>query len=76
MTKTFEGMDLCDPSSHDHPWEMYTWMREECPLYFDPHNELWFVWRLDDIITISRDPETFTSTEGNRPHIPPDPSMR
>src|SRR5690606_10746577 len=29
----------------------------------------------DDIVEISRDPETFTSTEGNRPHLPPDPSM-
>lgn len=75
MSKTFEGIDLCDPTSHDEPWEMYTWMREECPLYWDPNNEVWYVWRLDDIITISRDPETFTSTEGNRPNVPADPSM-
>ncbi len=75
MTKTFEGIDLCDPKSHDDPWEMYTWMLEQCPLYWDPHNEVWYVWRLEDIIAISRDPETFTSTEGNRPNIPPDPSM-
>lgn len=75
MTKTFEGIDLCDPTSHDKPWEMYTWMREESPLYWDPNNEVWYVWRLDDIITISRDPETFTSQEGNRPNVPPDPSM-
>lgn len=75
VTKTFDGIDLCNPHSHDDPWEMYTWMREECPLYWDPNNEVWYVWRLDDIITISRDPETFTSTEGNRPKIPPDVSM-
>jgi len=75
MTRTFENIDLCDPKSHENPWEMYTWMREECPLYWDPHNEVWYVWRLDDIIAISRDPATFTSTEGNRPNLPPDPSM-
>lgn len=75
MTKSFEGIDLCDPKSHVEPWEMYQWMLDESPLYWDPNNELWYVWRMDDIITISRDPETFTSTEGNRPHIPPDPSM-
>jgi cholest-4-en-3-one 26-monooxygenase len=75
VTKTYEGIDLCDPTSHDEPWDMYTWMREESPLYWDPNNEVWYVWRLDDIITLSRDPETFTSTEGNRPNVPPDPSM-
>lgn len=75
MTQTYDGIDLCNPHSHEEPWPMYTWMREECPLYWDPNNEVWYVWRLDDIITISRDPETFTSTEGNRPGIPPDPSM-
>jgi cytochrome P450 family 142 subfamily A polypeptide 1 len=73
--KTFEGIDLCDPKSHDNPWEMYTWMLEERPLYWDPNNEVWYVWRYDDIVTLSRDPETFTSTNGNRPNLPPDPSM-
>ncbi|MFO0692733.1 MAG: cytochrome P450 [Polyangiales bacterium] len=74
-SKTFEGIDLCDPKSHDNPWEMYTWMLEERPLYWDPNNEVWYAWRYDDLVTISRDPETFTSTNGNRPNLPPDPSM-
>ena len=31
--------------------------------------------RYDDIIEIARDPATFCSTQGNRPNLPPDPSM-
>jgi cytochrome P450 family 142 subfamily A polypeptide 1 len=66
---------MCDPKTHDEPWEMLDYFREEEPLYWDPHNEVWFVFRYDDIVTIARDPEVFTSTEGNRPNLPPDPSM-
>lgn len=73
--KSFEGTDLCDPKSHDNPWEFYDYLREEAPLYWDPVNEIWAVSRLDDIVLISKDPETFTSTNGNRPNLPPDPSM-
>jgi len=75
VTKKFQDLDMCDPKTHDDPWEMLEYLRENEPLYWDPHNELWYVFRYDDIVEISRDPETFTSTEGNRPHLPPDPSM-
>jgi cytochrome P450 family 142 subfamily A polypeptide 1 len=76
VTKTgFDGVDLCLPESHDDPWALYTWLREEAPVYWDPNNMLWYVSRYDDIIAIARDFETFTSSLGNRPHLPPDPSM-
>jgi cholest-4-en-3-one 26-monooxygenase len=75
VTKKFQDLDMCDPKTHDDPWEMLEYLRENDPLYWDPHNEVWYVFRYDDIVEVSRDPETFTSTEGNRPHLPPDPSM-
>jgi cytochrome P450 family 142 subfamily A polypeptide 1 len=75
VTKKFENVDMCDPKTHDDPWEMLDYFREEEPLYWDPHNEVWYVFRYDDIVTVARDPEVFTSTEGNRPNLPPDPSM-
>lgn len=68
--------DTLDNDLHCHdPWPFYAWLREEAPLYWDQHNEIWSVSRYDDVVAISKDPETFTSTEGNRPNLPPDPSM-
>ena len=72
----FDGVDILDPAVHtEDPWPLYTWLREVRPAYWDAANELWTVSRYDDVVRISRDPETFTSTEGNRPHIPPDSSF-
>ena len=75
MSKIFENIDMCDPKTHDDPWEMLEYFRENEPLYWDPNNEVWYVFRYEDIVAVSRDAETFTSTEGNRPNMPPDPSM-
>jgi len=73
---SFEGVDILDPAVHTgDPWPLYTWLREACPVHWDATNELWTVSRYDDIVRISKDPDTFTSTEGNRPHIPADPSF-
>ena len=71
----FRGVDLCAPESHDDPWELYDYLREHDPLYWDEHNALWYVFRYEDVLAISRDPVTFCSTEGNRPNLPADPSM-
>jgi len=68
--------DLLDLDSHvDDPWPMYTYLREEAPLYWDQHNELWAISRHEDIVAMSSDTETFTSGEGALANIPPDPSM-
>lgn len=66
---------MCAPATHDDPWEMYAYLRENDPIYWDEHNELWYAFRYEDIVDISKNPTDFCSTEGNRPHIPPDPSM-
>lgn len=71
----YRDVDLCAPETHDDPWVMYDYLREHDPIHWDPNNELWYAFRHDDIVAISRDPETFCSTEGNRPKLPPDPSM-
>jgi cytochrome P450 family 142 subfamily A polypeptide 1 len=71
----FRGVDLCAPETHDEPWELYDYLRDNDPLYWDEHNELWYAFRYDDVLAISRDPATFCSTEGNRPNLPADPSM-
>lgn len=68
--------DLLHPDTHtDDPWPMYTYLREEEPLYWDEKNELWAVSRWEDIVTVAGDETVFCSTEGNLPNMPPDPSM-
>jgi cytochrome P450 family 142 subfamily A polypeptide 1 len=68
--------DLLDLDTHvDDPWPMYTYLREEEPLYWDRHNDLWAISRHADIVAMSSDTETFTSGEGALANIPPDPSM-
>ena len=71
----FQNIDFCAPSTHDNPYEMYDYFLEHEPIRFDEKNEVWEVFRYDDIVTIERDTETFINGEGVRPGIPPDPGM-
>lgn len=71
----YQNLDFCAPTTHDNPEEMYDYFLEHEPLYFDEKNELWQVFRYDDIVEIERDTETFVNSEGARPNIPPDPAM-
>ena len=71
----FQNVDFCAPEAHDNPHEMYDYFLEHEPIYFDEKNEVWEVFRYDDIVTIERDTETFISGEGVRPNIPGDPAM-
>ena len=59
----YRGVDMCAPETHDDPWEMYEYLRENDPIYWDEHNELWYAFRYDDIVDISRNPVDFCSTE-------------
>ncbi len=71
----FRNPDFCAPSTHQNPYEMYDYFLEHEPLYFDEKNEVWEVFRYDDIVRIARDTETFINAEGVRPSIPGDPGM-
>jgi cholest-4-en-3-one 26-monooxygenase len=69
-------LDLLDLDLHtESPWAVYERLREEAPLYWDRHNKIWAVSRYDDILFVARDHTVFTSMDGNRPHLPADPSM-
>jgi len=69
------SVDFCAPETHDNPYELYDYFLEHEPIYFDEKNDLWQVFRYDDIVTIERDTETFINSEGVRPNIPGDPAM-
>ena len=71
----FQNLDFCAPSTHDNPYEMYDYFLEHEPIRFDETNDVWEVFRYDDIVAIERDAETFINGEGVRPNIPPDPGM-
>ncbi len=71
----YSDVDMCAPETYDEPWELFAHLQQHDPVHWDPNNELWYVTRYDDCVAVARDPETFCSTEGNRPHLPPDPSM-
>jgi cytochrome P450 family 142 subfamily A polypeptide 1 len=71
----FQNIDFCAPASHENPYEMYDYFLEHEPIRFDETNDVWEVFRYDDIVAIERDAETFINGEGVRPNIPPDPGM-
>lgn len=75
LAEKYKDVDLCESHIHDDPWEMYAYFQEHEPLKWDPHNEVWYVFRYDDVMHIEKDPETFCSGEGVRPNLPPDPGM-
>lgn len=76
MSNDFESRDLLDPESHaGDPWPFYEWLRSKHPLYWDPRSEMWWVSDYDYIVEVAKNPELFTSVDGNVPKMPPDPSF-
>jgi cytochrome P450 family 142 subfamily A polypeptide 1 len=71
----FQTLDFCAPATHENPYEMYDYFLEHEPIRFDEQNQIWQVFRYDDIVAVERDAETFINGEGIRPGIPPDPGM-
>jgi cytochrome P450 len=44
-----------------NPFEMYARARKECPVFFSPMYQMWFVTRHEDVCEVLRDTETFSS---------------
>jgi cholest-4-en-3-one 26-monooxygenase len=73
-------IDLLDGDFYvNGPYEIYAWMRQNAPLYWDPINELWGVSRYADVIEIEKRKDVFISSDqqkgGYRPNIPADPAI-
>lgn len=61
-------IDLISPASfaHGHPWDQYAWLRENAPVYRHPDPDgpdFWAVTRYEDVRTVSRQPQLFSSYE-------------
>ena len=59
----------------DDPHRHYAWMRERAPVYWDAGGKVWGAAGYEELLRISKDPETFCSRESSRPDSPPIPSM-
>jgi len=58
------GASLTDPAIQAHPHAFYQAMREEKPIFYDEKLGMWLVTRYDDIVTVLRDPITFSDKHG------------
>ncbi|HTR70783.1 MAG TPA: cytochrome P450 [Mycobacteriales bacterium] len=73
-------LDLLDGESYvSGTYERYAWFREHEPVAWDSINELWGVYRYDDITEIETRDDIFVSSDkvkgGYRPNIPADPAI-
>ena len=63
----FDLLDL-DPFRQGHPYEAYARLRAEAPIFWQaaekPERGFWILSRYDDIQSVSRNPETFSSAQG------------
>jgi cytochrome P450 len=58
------GASLTDPKIQAHPQDFYQALRTEDPVHFDEKLGMWLVSRYDDIVTVLRDPLTFSDKHG------------
>ena len=71
-----EHIDLMDGNWYaGRPHDDWTWMRANAPVYYDPNSDVWALAKYDDILTVSRDPKTYSSYRAPRPKGDPLPMM-
>jgi cholest-4-en-3-one 26-monooxygenase len=71
-----DDIDLMDGHWYaQQPYELWAWMRENAPVYWDPKGEVWGITRYDDVLAIEKDPKTYSSYKAPRPHGDPLPMM-
>lgn len=59
----------------DDPHPHFEWMRLHAPVYWDAAGQVWGIARYADVLAISKDPATFSSSGGIRPDAPAMPYM-
>jgi cytochrome P450 family 142 subfamily A polypeptide 1 len=64
-----DGLNLLDGTWYAaDPHAIWTELRNEAPVHYDPISDVWGISRYRDILTIEKDPETFSSRRAPRPH--------
>lgn len=71
-----DDIRLLDPDFYSvDPYPTYEWLRDHSPVHWDAQHKVWGISRFDDIVTVEKSTERYTSAQGSRPRIPGDPSM-
>jgi cholest-4-en-3-one 26-monooxygenase len=73
-------LDLLDGDFYvRNTYEQYAWFRDHEPVAWDEINELWGIFRYDDVLEIEKNKQVFISSDqdkgGYRPNLPADPSI-
>jgi cytochrome P450 len=58
------GESRLDPVIRNNPFPFYRALRKEEPVYYDPQLDTWLVTRYEDVMTVLRDPITFSLEHG------------
>jgi cholest-4-en-3-one 26-monooxygenase len=62
-------VDLLDGRLYaEQPHELWAWMREHEPAFWDAKNDVWAFTRHEDIFQIEKDAKTYSSHRAPRPH--------
>ena len=61
---------LDSKSWDDSILENMRWLRENDPVHWSEPDGLWLISKFEDVATVSKDQEIFTSAEGVRPRLP------
>jgi cytochrome P450 family 142 subfamily A polypeptide 1 len=63
------GLNLLDGGWYaDDPHEVWAWMRQQAPVYYDEAADVWGITKYDDVLAIEKDPAIFSSHRAPRPH--------
>ena len=72
MTATqspLDGVNLLDGRWYaDDPHAIWSWMRRESPVHWNDAGQVWGIAKYDDVLTIEKDPRTYSSRRAPRPH--------
>ncbi|GAA0971708.1 hypothetical protein GCM10009555_023280 [Acrocarpospora macrocephala] len=73
MTGCPVHFDPLSPEQLADPYPLYAQLRSEAPVFYDKAHDLWIVTRYDDLLTVVRDTETFSSKNAVRASVRPLP---
>lgn len=62
--QTTTAIDFLDPAFLEDPYPAYRRLRQESPVAYLEDDEMWVVSRYDDVVSVLRDPGTFSSRLG------------
>ncbi len=73
------ALDLLDGEFYLDPYRTYAWFRENEPVAWDEVNQLWGIFRYDDIVEIESNDRAFINSDtakgGYRPNLPADAAI-